>query len=68
MKILAPLFTCLAASASLAAEERRWMSTRPLAAALRIAIFTVVSVAVGTSTSLWIERSAPAPHVAKAGR
>jgi hypothetical protein len=50
------------------AEEARWMSTPPLFALLRVAIFVVVSVAVGTSASLWIERSASVPHVAKAGR
>ena len=50
------------------AEERRWMSTNPRTAAVRIAVFVVVSIAVGTSTSLWIERSSSVPHVARTGK
>jgi hypothetical protein len=49
-------------------EERQWMSASPLAAAIRLAVFMVISIAVGTSASLWIERSASVPQVAKAGK
>ena len=50
------------------AEEQDWMSAHPIAAALRLAVFILIAVAVGISASFWIERSAATPQVAKAGR
>jgi hypothetical protein len=45
-------------------EEVRWMSADPFAASMRVAVFIVVSVAVGGYASLWLEGAPEAPTLA----
>jgi hypothetical protein len=46
-------------------EEREWMSANPFAASVRVAVFVVVSVAVGGYASLWLEAAPEAPTLAR---
>lgn len=49
-------------------EERAWMDTNPFAAAARVAVFIIVSVAVGGYASLWLESKGEAPTIARSGK
>jgi hypothetical protein len=50
------------------AEECRWISVNPFAGALRVAIFALIAVSIGSSASLWLDANPPAATLAKAGR
>lgn len=50
------------------AEECRWISANPFAGALRVAIFALVAVSIGSSASFWLDRTTPAATIAKAGQ
>lgn len=49
------------------AQEREWISTDPFAAAARVVVLIVVSIAIGGYASVWSD-TAPVPTIAKADK
>ena len=49
-------------------EEREWIDSNPLAAAVRVAIVLVFAVAIGGYVSLYLEPQAQGASMAAAGK